>query len=213
MHCDFIAHDCVGVLVRADLKGCGLGWILTFHDVVAVGDKAERDCRRKDGKLPDGNRSFRFSCVAGVPRGVYDSPGADGVADAALRSVSVDLIEWVNLFIGSMCERRRASSEDLNERICVLHFVGVLLRSSIDALHPLAIRSASNTHLGGMDIVVKAVQKPNGDHGRDSLAQNLDIVLLVDLAGAHGVLVQSAHCPSDGTAFLAELSVQTLLAL
>ncbi len=71
-----------------------------------------------------------------------------------------------------------------------------------------------DTGLGGVDVVVETVEKAD----RRSWAgmrfrRHLDVVELVDLTGAHGVVVEGAHGPAERTAALAELGVEALLAL
>ena len=107
----------------------------------------------------------------------------------------------------------RASGEDLDERVGVLDFVGVLLCVRVHTLHALTIGGASNTGLCGVDVIVETIESTADDHGRKALGEYLDVVKLVDLAGAHRVVTEGAHSPADGTAVLQELCTQLALAL
>ena len=150
---------------------------LTLHDVVAVGDETERDHQGEDGELPDWDGSLGRCGVAGRPAGVDDGPGTDGVADV----------------VGAVGERGGASCKNLDERVGVLDFVGVLLGVSIDTGHAGALGSAGGTTLGGVDIVVKTVKGAADDVGGDSLGYDLHVVELVNLAGAHLVVAEGAQ--------------------
>ena len=169
---------------------------LTLHDVVAVGDETERDHQGEDGELPDWDGSLGRCGVAGRPAGVDDGPGTDGVADV----------------VGAVGERGGASGENLDERVGVLDFVGVLLGVSIDAGHAGALGSAGGATLGGVDVVVQTVEGAADDVGGNSFRDDLDVVQLVDLAGTEGVVAEGAQSPGQRTGALHELLVQALLA-
>lgn len=172
------------------------GW-LTLHDVVAVGDETDGDGGGEDTQLPERHGSLGSSSVTGVPGAVDDSPGADGVTD----------------IVGAVGEGGGAGGDDLDEGVGVLDLVGVLLGGGIDALHALAIRCTLDTGLSSVDVVVETVEEGDDDHGGEALGEGLDVVPLVDLAGAHGVRVKSAHGPAHGAALGAEVGVMAFLSL
>ncbi len=95
----------------------------------------------------------------------------------------------------------------------MLDFVGVLLRVGVDAGHTLAVGGASDTSLGGVDVVVETVEGTGNDHGGDALAHDLHVVQLVDVAGSHGVVVEDTHGPRERTTTSPELGVETGLTL
>ncbi len=95
----------------------------------------------------------------------------------------------------------------------MLDLVGILLRMRVDALHARSLRGAMHTRLRGVDIVVQTVQQADGDHGRETLEEALDVVQLVDLAGAHGVVVEGAHGPGEGSAAATQFGVEAGFAL
>jgi hypothetical protein len=133
---------------------------LTLHDVIPVSNETERDHQRENGELPDGHGGFGSGGVAGRPAGVDDGPGTDGVADV----------------VSAVGERGGASGEDLDERVGVFDFVGVLLGVGVDAGHAGALGSAGGAALGGMDVVVQAVQGAADDVGGDSFCYNFHVV-------------------------------------
>lgn len=167
----------------------------TLHDIVAVGDKAERDGQGEDGELPDGHGGLGRGGVAGAPGGVDDGPGADGVADV----------------VSAMGERGSASGQDLHEGVGVLDLVRVLLGVRVDALHAGALGSARGASLGGVDVVVQSVEGSADDVGGDTLEDDLHVVEFVDLAGAEGVVAEGAQGPGERALALHELLVQALL--
>jgi hypothetical protein len=109
-------------------------------------------------------------------------------------------------------ERGSASGENLDERVRVLNFVGVLLGVGIDTSHAGTLGSAGGTTLGGVDIVVETVEGTADDVGGDALGYKLQVVQFVDLTGTHGVVTEDAQSPGKRTGSLHKLFVQTLLA-
>ena len=95
----------------------------------------------------------------------------------------------------------------------MLDLVGVFLGVGVNPGHALAVRSSRDTGLSGVDIVVKTVQCGHHNHGWKALTESLDVVPLVDLTCTHGVLVESAHGPSNGAAGFSELGMEFPLAL
>jgi len=90
----------------------------------------------------------------------------------------------------------------------MLDFVRVFFRVRVHALHAGAFGGAGDTGLGGVDVVVEAVEETDYDHGWDALEEDEEVVFFVDFAGAEGVVVQGAHGPADGAAFFAEARVE-----
>lgn len=168
-----------------------------LHDIVAVGDETKGQGGREDSKLPDRDRSLGSSSVTSVPCRVDDSPGADSVTNV----------------VGTVGERGSAGSEDLDEGVSVLDLVGVLLSVTVNALHPLALRSTVDTSLGGVNVVVDTIEATDNQHGWNALDSDEHVLLLVDLARLDLVLVKIAHGPAERTALVPELSVETFLAL
>jgi hypothetical protein len=168
-----------------------------LHDVVTVCDETKRQGSGENSQLPDGDRSLGLRSLAGRPCTVDDSPGTDSVTD----------------IVGTVSERSSAGSENLDEGVGVLDLVGVLLGVAVDTLHTLALGSAVNTSLSGVDVVVYTVEAADNDHGRNALEGDHHVLLLVDLTGPDLVLVEVAHGPSKGSLLGAELSVEALLAL
>jgi hypothetical protein len=168
-----------------------------LHDVVAVGDETERQRGGQDSELPDGHGRLGLCCVAGGPGRVDDGPGADSVTNV----------------VGAVGKRGSAGSQDLHERVRVLDLVGVLGRMAVHTLHTLALGSAVDTSLRGVDVVVYSVQAAYDDHGGDALERDDHVLLLVDFTGADLVLVEVAHGPCEGALLGAKLGVETLLAL
>lgn len=198
---DLVTHDCSTELAKSRFpeKGEVGGWIskLTFHDVVAVGDETQGNGGRKNSQLPEGHRRLGSSGIAGAPGRVDDSPGTDRVSD----------------IISAVSKRRRAGGKDLHEGVGVFGLVGVLLGVVVDSLHPVTVRGAFNAGLGGVDVVMRAIEQADDDHGRNAACEDLDIVELVDVAWSHGVVVQSTHGPAQGTALLPELDMKPFPAL
>lgn len=181
-----------------DLKRLEKLDVLTLHDVVTIGDETDRDGERENGNLPERDGSLGSSSAASGPSTIDDSPRTDRVTD----------------IVGTVSERSSASSEDLDKRVGVLDLVGVLLGVSVDASHALTFGSTSNTRLSGVDVVVHTVEKTADDHGGDTLEEeDLHVAHLVDLASAHGVVVESSHGPAERTALESELGVESLLTL
>lgn len=112
-----------------------------------------------------------------------------------------------------MGERRGAGGDDLDERVGVLDLIGVLLGGSVDALHALTLGGTGDTGLGSVNVVVQTVESADDNHGGDALEENLHVVELVDLAGAHGVVAEETHGPAERTALLEELSAEFGLAI
>ncbi|KAK6833440.1 hypothetical protein PG987_008134 [Apiospora arundinis] len=169
---------------------------LTLHDVVTIGAETDRDPESEHSKLPDGDAGSLVGSLAGGPGVVDDSPGADRVTD----------------IVGTVSERGSAGSEDLDEGVGVLDLVGVLLGGVVDTLHTDAIGSAGNTGLGGVDVVVETVEESGGNLGREALAGSHEVLLLVDLAGSHGVVAESAHRPANGATVGQKLSAELSIA-
>lgn len=167
-----------------------------FHDVVPVRDQADGDGRAEHRELPHGNRRVFLRGLAVHPGVVDDGPRADGIADV----------------VGAVRKTRGARCEDLHERVHMLDFVGVLGCVGVYALHARALGGAVDARLRGVDVVVEAVEKAGDDHGGEADEEGGDVLALVDLASAHGVVVQRAHGPADGAALLAELCVEVCFA-
>lgn len=106
-----------------------------------------------------------------------------------------------------------ASSEDLDKRVGVLNFVGVLLGIVIDTLHAITFGSSLNTGLCSVDIVVETIEGAANNQGRDTLDDDLHVVELIDLTSANRVVSEGAHRPSKGTTLVEESVVELLLAL
>lgn len=107
-----------------------------------------------------------------------------------------------------MGKRSSASRQNLHERIRVLDLVGVLLRMGVDTMHPFSLGRTVDTGLRSVDIVVHTVQQADGDHGGDALKEDLHVLQLVDLTGAHRVVAEGTHRPSKGSSLLEESRVQ-----
>lgn len=112
-----------------------------------------------------------------------------------------------------MSEGGSAGSDDLDEGVQVLDLVGVLGGVGIDTVHAATLRSAEDTNLSLVDIVVHTVESSDDDHGGETDAEGLEVMKLVNGTGTHGVLVKSAHGPAERTALLTELSVVTFTCL
>lgn len=167
-----------------------------LHDIVTIGDEAERNNQREDGKLPDGDRSLRLSGAASAPSTVDNSPGTDRVTD----------------IVSTVCKGSSASSENLDERVCVLDLVGILLRRVVHTLHTFALGGSVDTGLGGVDVVVETVESTADDHSGNTLdKEDLNIRELVDLTGADGVLVECAHSPAERSPLPPQPRVELLL--
>lgn len=171
--------------------------VLTLHDVVSVSAKTDGNANGQDSKLPDGHGGLGGSGGTGGPSRVDGSPGADGVTD----------------IVGTVSEGSSASSDNLDERVCVLDLVGVLLGVGIDTLHALTLGSTLVTTLGSVDIVVETVKKTDSDDGRDALGHALHVAEFVDLTGAHGVVAEKAHSPTNRSTAFKELGVVTVVGL
>lgn len=168
-----------------------------LHDVVAVGDETERQGGGEHSQLPKRDGSLGCSSVTGVPGRVDDSPGTDSVTD----------------IVGTVGEGSSAGGDDLDERVGVLNFVGVLLSVAVDALHALAFGCSVDTGLSSVDVVVDTVKAANDNHGGNALESDDHVLLLVDLAIHDLVLVEVAHGPSEGTSLVPKLGVEAVLTL
>lgn len=168
--------------VSSVLGEMGDGDLLTLHDVVSIGDKTNGDGRGEDSQLPDIDGGGGLGGITGGPGTIDDSPGTDGVSN----------------IVGAVSEGCSASSEDLDERIGVLNFVGVLLSVCIDARHAFALGSTSNTTLSGVDVVVHTVQGTTDDVCRDALEEDLHVCNFINLTGSHGVVAASPQSPAEG---------------
>lgn len=104
-----------------------------------------------------------------------------------------------------MSEGSSAGSQDLDEGVGVLDFVGVLLRGGVDTLHALTLRGTGDTTLRSVDVVVETVQQTADDHGRDALEESAHVAPLIDLTRAHGVITQESHGPTQRAAALQQL--------
>lgn len=147
--------------------------------------------------MPDVDGGVLARELAVLPCVVDDSPGTDRVTN----------------IVGTVSERGSASGDDLDERVGELDLVGVLLGGGVHTLHTGTLGSTVDTRLSGVDVVVKTVEQSDNDDGRDALDDDGHVLPLVDLTSAHGVVVKSAHGPSQRTTALPELSVEPLLAL
>jgi hypothetical protein len=101
----------------------------------------------------------------------------------------------------------------LDEGVCVLNLVGVLLSMAVDTFHTGTLGSSVNTGLSGVDIVVYTVESTDNDHGGDTLEGDDYVLLLVDLTRANLVLMEVAHGRGEGTLLSTELGVETFLTL
>ena len=112
-----------------------------------------------------------------------------------------------------MSKRSSAGSQDLDEGVGEFDLVGILFSVAVDALHANTLGSTVDTTLGSVDVVVEAVESTDGDLGRDALGDDEHVLLLVDLAGTHRVVVQGTHSPAEWSALHAEFCVKLLLSL
>ena len=84
----------------------------------------------------------------------------------------------------------------------MLDFVGVLGSVAVHALHAAAFGRALDADLGGMDVIVHAIERGNDDYGRDALDKGEEVVCLVDGASAELVLVEATHSPAKRSLLL-----------
>lgn len=84
---------------------------------------------------------------------------------------------------------------------------------AIHTFHALALRSAVDTSLSRVDVVVDTVEATDNEHGRDALQGYEHVLLLVDFTGADLVLVEVTHGPAERTLLHAELGMEAFLAL
>lgn len=175
--CDFVSHN--------------------LHDVVTVGDEADRDGGGEDSKLPHGDRGVLLGRLPIHPGVVDDSPGTNRVTDV----------------VGAVRKGSSAGSEDLDEGVDVFDLVGILGSIGVDALHAGTLGRTVDAGLSSVDVVVQTVHETDDDHSGKTDEQGLDVLALVDLTGAYGVVVQSAHGPTNRSALLPELCMEPGLAL
>lgn len=170
---------------------------LTSHDVVTVSDETEADRQSDDGDLPQRDRGLGADSLASRPSRVHGSPDTDGVSDV----------------VGTVCEGSSAGRDDLHEGIEVFDFVAVLGRVRVHAVHAAAFRSSENADLSAVDIVRHAIEGADDDLSWDADEGGLEVVELVDGAGAELVVVQSAHGPAERSLLLPEFLVVLLAGL
>ena len=172
----------VGDLVTHDL-----------HDVVSISDETKADGQGNNSNLPQLDGDLGLAGLAGAPGRVHGGPDTDSVTD----------------IVGTVGERGSAGSDDLDKAVEMLDFIGVLCGVGVDTVHATSLRSSENTDLGLVDVVVYTVEHSDDSHGWEADTHGLEVVEFVDGAGAHGVLVESAHGPAEGTLLLAEIGVVT----
>lgn len=124
----------------------------TFHDVVSVSAETDGNADSQDGELPHRNGGLGCSGGTGGPGGVDGGPGADGVADV----------------VGAVGEGGGAGGDDLDEGVGVLDLVGVLFGVGVHTLHTFTLGSTLDTTLGGVNVVVEAVEKTDSEDSRDA---------------------------------------------
>lgn len=168
-----------------------------LHDVIPIRDQAHRNREGEHSDLPERHRRLGFGDIAGLPGRVDDSPGSDRVA----------------YVVGTVGEGCSAGRQDLDKGVGVFDFIGVFLCVGVHALHASAFGSAGDAGLGGVDVVVDTVEEAGNDHGGEALEDGPDVVELVELAGAHGVIAEGAHRPAHGTVAFDKFSVKPLLSL
>lgn len=165
------------------------------HDVVTVEDESSNEDQGDDGNLPEWDGELGCSSVTGVPGAVDDGPRRDGVSDV----------------VGAVSEGGCAGSDQLDEGVGVLDLVGVLCSVRVDLLHTCALWGTLKASLGSVDVVVHTVEGTGDKHGGHTLAENLDVMKLVNSTRAHLVLVKVSHSPTHGTRLLAKLGVESLV--
>lgn len=167
---------------------------LTLHDVVSVGDETDTDSQSSHSNLPKGNLSFGGGGSGSGPGGIHGSPDTHSVTD----------------IVGTVGERSSACSDDLNERVQVFDFIGVLGGMCVDTVHTATFWGTHDTDLRLVDIVVKTIKTSNNRICGETSEKSNHVVFLVDGTSSGGVVVQSAHSPADRTTRLAEISMVTL---
>lgn len=170
---------------------------LTLHDVVAIGDQTNTDSQGQNGKLPNLYLSLGRGRAASLPCGVDDGPGTDRVSNV----------------VGAVCKGGGAGGQDLDEGVGVLDLVAVLGGVGVDPGHALTLGRARDAGLRRVDVVVETVQGADHHHGGQALDQADDVVALVDLARAHGVVAKGPHGPAQRAPALAQLGVELALAV
>ena len=176
----------VGDLVTHDL-----------HDVVAVGDQTNGDRRRDNSDLPDRHRCLALGGFAGRPGAVDNCPRRDGVSDIVGSYLLLARVQIQGREIArTMSEGSSARSEDLDEGVRMLDLVGVLGSVLVHPRHARALRSTRNTSLRNVDVVVSTVKQTDDDHCWHTLCDDLHVLELVDLTGAHWVVVEQSHGPA-----------------
>ena len=93
----------------------------------------------------------------------------------------------------------------------MFHFIGVLGSVRVDTFHATAFGGTVDTGLGGVDVIVDTVEEGDGDHGGDTLEEDLHVLEFVDLTGTHGVIVQGSHGPAERALLQAEFGMEPLL--
>jgi hypothetical protein len=164
---------------------------LTSHNVVAVSDETEADGQGDDSDLPQRHVSLSTDGLTSRPSGVHGSPDTDSVAD----------------IVGTVSEGCGTGCDNLDERVKILNFVGVLGSMLVDACHAATLRSSENTDLSAVDVVRHTVQSTDDDLSRKANDSSFEVVTLVDGASAKLVLVQSTHSPAQRTLLLSQLGV------
>lgn len=113
-----------------------------------------------------------------------------------------------------MSKGRSAGSDNLDERVGVFDFVGVLFGERVDSSHSVTFRGSGDTRLGRVDIVVKTVEQSDDNLSRQTDEEEvLHVLDLVNLSGAHWVVAKSAHSPAKRATLLLELCMQPAVAL
>ena len=147
--------------------------------------------------MPRLDRKLGSGGVPRLPGRVDDGPRGDRVSN----------------IVGAVSERGGTSGENLDEGVRVLDLVRVFLGIAVHPVHAVTLGGSGDTRLSRVNVVVETVQETGDDHGREALGQGLDVVNFVDRAGAHRVLVQRAHRPTEEAFVLAHLGVELGLRL
>jgi len=127
----------------------------------------------KHTELPKRNFGLGGAGVSGGPSGIHACPDTNSVTN----------------IIGTVGKRSSTGGDDLYVRVKMFDLVGVLGSVTVDTLHATTLGGVVDTDLGGVDIVVRAVQKGDNDHGREALDGGDQVVCLVDGASAELVLI------------------------
>lgn len=168
-----------------------------LHDIVAIRDKAQRKSCREHSKLPERNGCFGPRSFTSVPSTVDDGPGSNSITN----------------IISTVCKGCGASSDNLNERVCVLNFVRVFLGMAVDTLHAFSFGGTMNSSLGSVNVVVDTIKSTDHDHSGNSFDGNDHVLSLVYFATFNLVVVKVAHSPSKKATFSPDFGVEAVLAL